>query len=135
MAIGALQVVAGVAGGYFYPGLVNRVETTRGTISEARFLAEDGGAQALSRQRRTAMLSVDYLADGKPRHLEESVSTSAGAGERTYGVGNPITVYIRRGKDDSYATLAEPKPLILVWIGIGVFGLVWIVLGWLMGRR
>lgn len=134
MAIGALLVVAGVAGGYVYPGLVNPVETTRGAISKSVFIPADGGRYSLAHQRLTAMLTVDYVVDGRPRSLKESVSTFAGVGEQLYSVGNPITVYIRRGKVDTYATLAGPKPLILIWIGMSVFGIAWIVLGWLVGR-
>lgn len=129
--IGTLLVVAAVVGGYVYPGLINRVDAVRGTISQAQFLTGDGGR---SSHRRIAMLSVDYVANGVRGHLEESVTTTAGFGEQLYRPGNQITVYVRRGKAGGYGTLAEPKPLIYVWVGVGIFGLAWIVLGWLMGR-
>jgi len=134
LAIGAFLVIAGVTGGYVHPGLVNPVETTRGAVAKSQFIAADGGRFSLAKHRLTAILTVDYVVDGKARSLNESVSTSAGSGEQLYSVGSPITVYIRRGKSDTYATLAKPKPLIFVWIGMVVFGIAWIVLGWLLGR-
>ena len=80
------------------------------------------------------MLEVDYVMDGRPRSLNETVSIDRGIGAQVYSADNPITVYIRRDKVDSFATLAKPKPLILIWIGMSVFGTAWMILGWLVGR-
>ena len=123
-----------LAGGYAHPGLENPVETTQGIISESEFTAADGGRYSLSHQHLTAMLEVDYVMDGRPRSLNETVSIDRGIGAQVYSADNPITVYIRRDKVDSFATLAKPKPLILIWIGMSVFGTAWMILGWLVGR-
>jgi hypothetical protein len=134
MAIGALLVVAGIVGGYFNPGFVNPVETARGTISGSQIISGGGGRNTLATRRLTAVLTVDYLVDGRSRSVKESVPTVAGVAEQLYGVGNSIPVYIRRGKGDTYATLAEPQPLIVVWIAIVIFGTAWIAIGWFLGR-
>jgi hypothetical protein len=134
MAIGALLVVAGVVGGYFNPGFVNPVETSQGTISRSQIISGGGGRNTLEKRRLTAVLTVDYLVDGRSRSVKESVPTVAGVAEQLYGVGNSIPVYIRRGKGDTYATLAEPQPLIVVWIAIVIFGTAWIAIGWFLGR-
>lgn len=134
MAIGALLVVTGIVGGYFNPGFVNPVETARGTISASRIISGGGGRNTLATRRLTAVLTVDYTVDGSSRRLRESVPTVAGVAEQLYGVGNSIPVYIRRGKGDTYATLAEPQPLIVIWIAIIIFGTAWIVIGWLVRR-
>jgi hypothetical protein len=133
MAIGALLVVAGAIGGYVNPGLVNSVETARGTISRSQIISGGGGRISLAKRRLTAVVTVDYVVDGRRRSLEESVPTVAGV-EQLYSVGNGITVYIRRGKADSYATLDAPQPLIVIWIAITIFGIAWIVIGWFAGR-
>jgi hypothetical protein len=134
MAIGALLVVAGVVGGYVHPGLVNPVETTRGTISKSQIISGGGGRSSLAAQHLTAIVTVDYAVNGRFHRLTESVPTVAGFGEQLYSAGNPITVYIRQGKVDTYGTLTKPKPLIVVWIAVSLFGAVWVVIGWLVGR-
>jgi hypothetical protein len=134
MAMGVLLALAGVAGGYVYPGLVNPVETAQGTISKSQIISGGGGRLSLANRSLTAIVTVEYVVDGRLRSLTESVPTVAGVAEKLYSPGNSIPVYIRQGKVDTYATLQVPQPLIVVWIGLSIFGTAWIVLGWLVGR-
>jgi hypothetical protein len=77
MAFGALIALAGIAGGYFFPGVMKPVETVMGTILTAHF-SPAVGKYSLSRHS-VGVLTVLYVVDGKPRKVAGSTSAPADA--------------------------------------------------------